>query len=447
MDLNTKLISCLSILSLLLTGCSEAPSEVKQEIEDYNHAHSNREVKLGFKSISEALQEATTFCEDNSTNINIKNLILPDSGKMPIYNVRFDNSRVDALFTNLQDEPVFANNGDGTAVITQNDLDVWKNKKEYCFTAFPELDGINYYRNKTDVKQADWGTYYGQNMRMTDSGCITLYADEQNTGIGSAFQYPVEKRILNNFCANNDSYTLYDGTVMSISEATQFAQNFFNDIMTDAENNLFQYQVNYIDIRSVGTDKYGFYLSLCRKDKYGNLFDATPIYLYSFDEFESRNALIASRRYVWITSSTTVSEFEMNYTFNVEENGEINEIITLESAVNKLSEVLAQGKAYNFDTVELKYIFEVTQSDYIDGARDYASSAEYDSNMYGIVYSPDSIFAYGNYQITAIPYWVFTDITAQNTDTNCGGIFMINAIDGNLRIENIDGNGNQIIHY
>ena len=119
--------------------------------------------------------------------------------------------------------------------------------------------------------------------------------------------------------------------------------------------------------------------------------------------------------------------------------------MTLKSAVNILSNKLAQGKAYEFDTAELKYIFEVTRSDYINAARDYAKSDESDDII--VLYSPESVCAYGSYQITAKPYWVFTDITSQNTGTNCGSIFMIDALDGELRIENVDEQGKQKIFY
>ena len=442
-----KFSICLVAFSVILTSCAKAPSEVNEEINNYNNAQTIQDTEIVTLPTPEAIQEARNFNAANATNIAIQNLILPDSNKMPIYNARFNNAGTADLFTQLQSEPLFANNGSGTTVNTPNEIDVWKNKTDYCFTAFPELDGANYYRNESDVKQADWGTYYGQDMRMTESGCITLYADELNTGIGSAFKYSVKKRFLTDFTDNNESYDLCDGNKMSVSDAAQLAQQFCNKNLVKSENDFFQYQVNYVDVRNIEPEKYGFYISLCRKDHYGNLFDATPIYLFTYDEFESRNALIASQIYLWITSSDNIAEFEMKYTFTLEEEGLNEKIVTLESAVNTLSQVLAQGKAYNFDTVELKYVFEATQSDYIDDARKYAKSDAFDENMYGIVYSPDSIYAYGDYQITAIPYWVFTDITAQNTDTNCGSIFMINAIDGSLRIENVDGSGNQIIHY
>jgi len=442
-----KILICLFAFSIILTGCEKAPSEVKEEIDNYHNAQTVQEAKIITLSISEALKDAYNFCSENSTNIFIQNLILPDCNQMPIYNARFNTTGTADLFTQLQYEPLFANNGNGTTVNTPNNIELWKSKPNYCYTAFPELDGKNFYRNETDIQQADWGTYFGQNMRMTDSGCLTLYADEFNTGIGSAFNYSVEKRFLNNFNSNCETYELCDGSKMSVSDATQFAQKFCNKYLAKNENDYFEYQVNYVDVRNIDLEKYGFYISICRKDSYGNFFDATPIYLYTYDEFESRNALIAPHIYLWITTSNTISEFEMNYTFSLEEQEVIEKIVTLESAVNTLSQVLAQGKSYNFDTVELKYIFEVTQSDYIDDARKYAKSSDYDGTMYGVVYSPDSIYAYGDYHINVVPYWVFTDIKAQNADTNCGNIFMINAIDGNLRIENADGSGNQIIHY
>lgn len=442
-----KFFICLIVISIILTSCVKAPSEVEEEINNYNNAQTIQDTEIVTLPIPEAIQEARNFNAANATNIAIQNLILPDSNKMPIYNARFNNTGTADLFTQLQSDPLFANNGSGTTVNTPNDIDTWKNKPDYCFTAFPELDGVNYYRNKSDVKQADWGTYYGQNMRMTGSGCITLYADELNTGIGSAFQYSVEKRFLADFTDNNGSYELCDGNTMSVSDVTQLAQQFCNKYLVKSENELFQYQVNYVDVRNIEPEKYGFYISLCRKDHYGNLFDATPTYVYTYDEFESRNALIASPIYLWITSSDNIAAFEMKYTFTLEEEGLNEKIVSLESAVNTLSHALAQGKAYDFDTVGLKYVFEVTQSDYMDDARKYAKSDAFDENMPGIVYSPDSIYAYGDYQITAIPYWVFTDITAQNMDTNCGSIFMINAIDGSLRIENVNENGNQIIPY
>lgn len=444
MRLNKALI-CAALSLLLLTGCAKAPSEVDKEIENYNSAQTVKETVTDTLPVSEALEQARRFGADNTTNITVKNLILPESTKMPTYDVRFDSSGAGDVFKKLQSEPIFANDGGGIAVDSQNDIHGWKDKKENCFSSYPELNGTLYYRNKSDVKRSDWGTYYNQDMGMNESGIMTLFANERKTGIGSALKYTVEKRYLTGFSESTESFALCDGKKMSVGDAVKFAQKFCNDKLAAMEKNIFEYQVNYLDARKVADGKYGYYVSLCRKDRYGNLFDATSMYPYIYDEFESRNAFIASPMYLWITSQDNIAEFQRMYTFSIAESGTNDKIVTLKTAVNVLSSELAQGKSYDFDTAELKYIFEITQSDYIDAAREYAKSGA--AGDIPIIYSPESVYAYGGYKITAKPYWVFTEIVPQNTETTCGRIFMVDALDASLRTENVDEHGRLLIQY
>lgn len=445
-----KLIKHMAIVIisvLLLTGCEDTPSEVKEEIENYKHSETLQKTKIVTMPFLEAIERSEKFYEENNTNISMENLIVPNSTKMPTYRVDFYNENVSDLFTKLQFEPLFSNYGNGAVVETNNDLEVWLKKKNYCFTAFPELNGSNYYRNASDVMISEWGFYYGQNMRMTELGCISLYCDEEKTGIGSCRKYPVQKRFYDNFVQEKEMYTLYDGTSKSVADITEFAEDFCNARLKKIENSLFDYQVNYVDVRDLGNNSFGYYVTLKRKDSYGNYFDATRNYFYGLDEFINKNALIASPIHIWITSSDSISEFEINYTFSLEEIAANDSIVSLDSAAAILSNTLAQGKSYVFDTVELKYIFEITQSDYIDAAREYAQTEESKENMFEVVYSPDSVYAYGDYEINAIPYWVFTDVNGRIYDTNCGKIYMVNALDGSFRIENVNEYGNQLIYY
>ena len=440
-----KSLICVLISLSLLAGCAKAPSEVEKEIDDYNSAQAVSETDIDTLPVSDALNEARSFCDANKTNIKIQNLILPESTKMPTYDVRFDTSGAVEVFKMLQNEPMLSNSGGGAVVESPDGITAWKGKKENCFTSSPELKGTLYYRDKSAVKRSDWGSYYNFDMGMNEAGIMTLFADERKTGIGSALKYSVEKRYLTDFLKSTESFDMCDGKKMSVSDAADFAQKFCNDKLADSENRQFVYQVNYIDVRKVADGKYGYYVSLCRKDKYGNLFDATSMYPYLTDEFEKRNALIASPMYLWITSHDSIAEFQRMYTFSITESGTNDKIVTLRSAVDTLSKELAQGKSYDFDTAELKYIFEITQSDYIDAAREFAKSD--DSNDFITIYSPEAVYAYGSYKITAKPYWVFTDITANNSGTNCGRIFMIDALDGSLRVENADEYGRLKINY
>ena len=220
--MRTKILIIMILSAILLTGCSDVPSEVKEEIDNYEKAETVQDTEICTVPLITAIEQAKDFQMNNSTNIFIENLILPDSTKMPAYDVKFYNEGMGDLFSDLQNEPLLGNDGQGRIVDTPSDLDVWKNKPDYCFTAFPELDGANYYRSESDVMISDWGVYYGQNMRMTESGCMTLYADEQNTGIGSAFQYSVEKRYVSDFSKEAETYSLCDGTSMSVAEGQRY---------------------------------------------------------------------------------------------------------------------------------------------------------------------------------------------------------------------------------
>lgn len=441
------LFSLILSIACMLTGCSDTPSEVKEEIENYKNAETVEDAETTMLPFADAIGKAKGFKEENDTNITVENVILPETTKMPTYDVKFYNEKGRDVFTKLQSEPLFRNNGGGKTVDTPGDIDTWLADKEYCFTSFAEPKGINYYLNESDIKVTDYGMYYGNIMRTGDTGCLVLFNDEEITGVSSHSKYSAEKRVLTDFANNTDKYKLYDGNIKTVADITEFAEEFCNKHLAETENNLFKYQVNYLDVREIENDKFGFFVTLCRKDKYGNLFDGTQSYPYTYDEFKDRNALINSYIHLWITSTEYITEFERYYTFDMTEKSNNENIVTIESAADILSNKLAQGKSYKFDTAELKYVFEVTQSDYIDAAREYSESKEDDNDFLGACYCGESIYAYGDYEITAVPYWVFTNIQAQGADSNCGGIYMVNALDGNFRIENVDDSGKIIMPY
>lgn len=432
-------------LLMMLTGCNEAPDEVKEEIKNYENADTIQETEITTIPFSDVLVQANAFADENDTNISFDHLIIPENTKMPSYRVDFYNENVSDLFEQLATESLLGNDGTGISIDIESRVDEWLNNEDYCFTAYPSLSEKCYYRNESDIIISDGGYYFGQTIRMTETGCIT-YWDSDSTEFDSHSKSPVVKRYYNDFEKSEETYTLSDGSSKSASDIVYFAENFCNSTIKQAENNTFDYQVNYIDVRDLGNGKFGYYVSLCRNDIYGNRFDATAMYPFSYNEFAEKNALIAAPTYMWITSSESITLFEKGSSFSLEETGVNEKIVSLESAVDLLSATLAQGKSYDFDTVELKYVFEISQSDYIDAAREFALDEENDA-ITALCYSPESVYAYGDYEIIANPYWVFTDVSAQKTSTNGGGIYMINALDGSFRIENVNEQGNVILNY
>lgn len=442
-----KQIALMVLSALLFTGCAETPKEVKSEIEDYKNAETVAEAEIITVPLSEAIEKANKFNEENKTNVSIKDIIVPQSQKMPTYDVKFYNEKVSDVFTKLQSEPLFGTDGQGTTVETPGEAEKWKNKKSYCFTSYAGTKDLLYYGKDDEILISDWGTHYGQKMRTTETGVFSLYTDEERTGIKAMSYYPARKRFYSNFEQEKEEYTLFDGTTKSVAEITEFAEDFCNSRFKELENNQFDYKVNYLDIREIENDKYGYYVSFCRCDKYGNYFDATYKYPFSFKEFEKRNAYVGSPIYMWGASFDAITTFEWFYTFILDEKNDSENIVPLDCAVDIVSNKLAQGKAYSFQTAELKYMFEITQSAYIDAAREFAYT-EMDKNDWGAVcYSPDSVYVYGDYEITAIPYWVFTNYSGDSENTNCGKMYMVNALDGSFRIENVNEYGNIEMFY
>lgn len=442
-----KQIALMVLSALLFTGCAETPKEVKSEIEDYKNAETVAEAEIITVPLSEAIEKANKFNEENKTNVSIKDIIVPQSKKMPTYDVKFYNEKVSDVFTKLQSEPLFGTDGQGTTVKAPGESEKWFLKKSYCFTSFASTNDLLYYGKDDEILISDWGTHYGHKMWATETGRFTLYSDEERTGVQTPRAYYAKKRIYSKFEQEKEEYTLFDGATKSVAEITEFAEDFCNSRFKESENNQFDYKVNYLDIREIEDDKYGFYMTLCRCDKYGNYFDSTRRYPFSFKEFENRNAFIASPIHMFVSSSDCISEFERNYTFTINEKNDNENIVPLDCAVDIVSNQLAQGKAYSFQTAELKYMFEITQSAYIDAAREFAYT-EMDKNDWGAVcYSPDSVYVYGDYEITAIPYWVFTNYSGASENTNCGKMYMVNALDGSFRIENVNEYGNIEMFY
>ena len=95
-------VICAVISLSLLTGCAKTPSEVEKEIDDYNSAQTVQESDTDTLPVEQALAKARSFKSENKTNITYQNLILPESTKMPTYDVRFDTSGAVEVFKMLQ---------------------------------------------------------------------------------------------------------------------------------------------------------------------------------------------------------------------------------------------------------------------------------------------------------------------------------------------------------
>ena len=172
---------------------------------------------------------------------------------------------------------------------------------------------------------------------------------------------------------------------------------------------------------------------MSRIDSYGNYFDST--YAYHTELGNEKTPLLSAPIYLWIVGQSKIAELERHYSLKIVDENENDSFISLKSAVNTMSNKLAQGRAYDFDTVEFKYIFEFTESSYIDEANTYAETLD-DYDKISVNLGTANIVKKGRYVLKAVPYWVFTKFSPTPMERNCGTIYMINAITGDFRNEN-----------
>ena len=294
-----------------------------------------------------------------------------------------------------------------------------------------------HYPHEDNVLISDAGYYYGYDFVANELGIITKFTDNATPQTSSPYQFNVTKRYYSISSEISDSYSLYDGSKCSVLDIAEFAEQFCMNYFSESENNLFSYRANYVDVREMGDEKYGAYVSLCRVDKYGNNFDS--IYAYQYELGGKKTALLAAPIYIWVTGKSYISEMERHYSFDISEETDNSDFLTLESAVNVLSNRLAQGKSYEFETAELKYIFEFTNSQYINDAEYFANDLS-ENEKIQVNLSANNILMNGTYILQAVPYWTFTKHKLTGNGMNNGTIYMVNALTGELRIENSNVN-------
>ena len=78
------------LMSLSLVSCKETPKEVQDEIDNYNEAVFGNASDLEYLPLSEVLNIADDTIKNNSSNIKIKDLILPASHKIQINQINID---------------------------------------------------------------------------------------------------------------------------------------------------------------------------------------------------------------------------------------------------------------------------------------------------------------------------------------------------------------------
>ncbi|MBR1764398.1 MAG: hypothetical protein IJ746_03290 [Ruminococcus sp.] len=431
--MTTGKILILAVCATMLAACAEAPEEVREEISIYDAAEAVEKADIRKASFEEVLEEARELSQTNGTNVKIESIILPESEAMPTYTLELDSAGQEELFAALTECDELSLQG-GYKVELGGDIDSWRSSRERTFTYGPELPAKVLYKDKDSIKISDSGIYYNYELISVDGGITTLFSSFASPDTMPPQTYSAEGRYYTDLKATDDSYTLYDGSAMTVAEAAEMAEGFANSCFSKAELSQFTYQADYIDARRIEDDRFGMYIVLCRRDSRGSLFDSSYGYLFDLDRPE--HPILNGIIYLWVTGSGRIEELEHHYPLKITEERENSEYVTLGSAVEILSYVLAQGTAYDIRRCTLKYVPVFTDSDYERDARAFRDSLpEEDRSLVQI--SPEAICRYGSYTLEARPCWVFETCSGSGTQTNCGTVYIIDALSGELRIERI----------
>ena len=426
-----RLIIFPMILSIMFCSCAETPSEVDSEINAYNNASTVDNTNMQYDDIMNVLAQARDFADTNKTNITVENIVLPESTSMPVYEMKLECSDIDGTMEKLSASKSLHFEG-GETVKIDNNIDQWKNSGNNIFTYEPSENAKVMY-NKGQSIQCERGTYFGFNLAVTQTGIISRLPEWSSPDTMPPDTYTAQKRYYFGFDEITDSYTLFDGKEMTISQAASFAQSFADEVFASSEQSQFQYKADYIDVREIEKGKNGIYVLLTRCDKNGSRFDST--FAYKHDLTKDLPALLAQPVLVWITRTDYIAEAERHYALKLTSEKETGKLLTLQSAADKLSNTLAQSTIYSIKRASLRYVSEFKSSDYVKQAKQYYDSID-ESKQFEVLVSPQAISAYGNYELEARPCWVFETCTGTGKETNCGTVYIIDALTGEIRIEN-----------
>ena len=426
-----RLIIFPMILSIMFCSCAETPSEVDSEIDAYNNASAVKTVDEEYGSVEAVLEQARDIEKTNKTNIRIEILVLPQSKAMLVYDIKLECSGNSETLDTISKSKALDFQA-GEKVRIDGDIQKWKNSGDNRFTYQPSECAEVMYKKDQSV-QCEQGSYFGFNLAVTQTGIVSRLPDWSSPDTMPPDTYAAQKRYYSGFEDISESFTLCDGKDMTVSQAASFAENFADEYYSKSESSQFTYKADYIDVREIEKGKHGIYVLLARCDKNGTRFDST--FAYKPDLTKDIPALLAQPVLVWITRTDYIAEAERHYALKIVSEKETDKLLTLQSAVEKLSNTLAQSTAYSIKRASLKYVSVFKSSDYVKDAKKYYDSVDENKKL-EIQVSPQSITAYGNYELEARPCWVFETCTGSGKETNCGIVYIVDALTGEVRIEN-----------
>lgn len=429
-----RLKSSVLLTALLLSSCAEAPEAVLSEVEVLDNvdntsseeAHSEESVtetaELRFSALNEIRDSIDTVIADNRSIVQILGTpVLPQGEKMPVYTISAsmaESSASEQVLRSLLetlDNPILNGITAPTAYDVSSPIETLKVMR----------DGTE---ETLDVSSRGWQTFASGHRVMNDAMTISLGVTNQGYVCNYWQDYgdppiyytnsPIQAVIPVTYAGITDGagYPMKNGEIWAVADAVAFAEAFYNTSFSDIPGG-YTYRVSEVIVRDIG-EGYGYDFTLQRilPDDNAVLPISALHYNEQTDDYSSVSS--GSTCSMWCLLPEQVQEFSVDCAHQMKAEEE-RPILCAESAIQVVSEALAQQKMYSF-YMELGYLYQINGSEYLQlmASSDYQSALD----------NGDYISA------QAVPYWMFYEPVEEIKPRTSGNYYLVNALTGELEI-------------
>jgi len=453
-----KKILLLCILCMgIVTSCAKAPEDVQNRADILDEANSSSGQgdynALEYGSLAQIRDQLDDDIKNNGTIIKVNHARVGTGETMSVYDVEASLKNADEfpeICSYIFDEKYDSDNLNLFETVHKGDaMDTNYPAYEYPY----DYDGDG----KINNVNAYWFDIYSFYPDKAANESIAAFAYGTgvcwgtNTGLCEEYYFEglETECIYNPLCEDipdDASYIMKDGNSWNLNEAIAYAESFYNSYLTKLEPKACKYFVQTVVVQRFEDNTFGYLFEFVLQDFNGNYYESEPDYPKTdnyYDKVFSDEAFpVELNSYLWVFNKEEVNRFRKDMGFNYKQAVDSgNELLTLGSAINLLSNKLADKKALQIDCAELNYVLYCEKYDiwrkWLDGKwYDYCKENNFDflndKEIRGDAYL--SYNAITDCKLQLRPVWVFRTVDTNLTDYNAGETYYVDAVTGDIQV-------------
>lgn len=222
-------------------------------------------------------------------------------------------------------------------------------------------------------------------------------------------------------------YKMIDGEEWGVKEAVDFFEDFYNNKLASIDCESVDYKVEYIYVKQLENDRYGYLAKIITQDKNGNYIDGDSykvgIEPQSVEKIASGAPFIFSENsFVYSWNKNKIGQYYKRSSIaNLQQVSNNESLLNLDSALNVLSSYIGDKKV-SFKSVELNYV-QVCEG------YPYFNLWNWDYETKGSVFY--DVLCQDSCKFELKPMWVFKD---SSSIEHCSDMYFVDATDGKVWI-------------